>query len=335
MTKTLKHRIGFKKILAIITAAVICIALVACSKAPGNEPAKTDKPTDVPAATDAATQAPVVTDAPTEKPTDAPTAEPTEKPDPTANPYEGMPEPYFDLAFRKDEVYDALGNNDMEMEDGEVGEFTVNLDGKEVKVTGYRGTDDDDYMFILLDEYASDFPGFVEDGVTYEIFLQIDEIPAAGGGMRISNGTGGGTTMAIRGSQGQLNFNVGSTGQDGTYPGSGYIYAQTNDASQGTKIEAGKLVHVLGMYDAVNGMVRLYYNGELASEGEFGTGNFNMAGTHSGKLGIGINASFQTERLANVTAFTIVKARVYRQALTAEEVAAVYQNCVKAVTPAE
>lgn len=335
MISFLKHRIRLKRVLAIITAAVICIALAACNKAPDNEPGKTDKPADVPAATDAATAAPVVTDAPTEKPTDAPTAAPTEKPDPTANPYEGMPEPYFDLAFGRNDVFDALGNNDIEVEDGEVGEFTVNFDGKDVKVTGYRGTDDDDYMFILLDEYSSDFPAFVEDGVTYEIFIQIDEIPAAGGGMLISNGNGGGTNMAIRGTQGQINFNVGSTTQDGTYPGSGYIYAQTNDASQGTKIEAGKLVHVLGMYDAENGMVRLYYNGELASEGEFGTGKFNMAGTHSGKLGIGINASYQTERLGNVTAFTIVKARVYRQALTAEEVAAVYQNCVKAVTPAE
>ncbi len=330
-----KQRNWFKKMLALLIAATVCIAFAACAKAPENEPGKTEKPEDVPALTDAATQEPVITDAPTQAPTDAPTAAPTEKPEPTANPYEGIPEPYFDLAFRKDEVFDARGNNDMEMEDGEIGEVTVNIDGKDVKVTGYRGTDDDDYMFILLDEYSSDFPAFVENGVTYEIFIQIDEIPSTGGGMLMSNGNGGGTNMAIRGSRGQINFNVGSTTQDGTYPGSGYIYAQTNDASQGTKIEAGKLVHVVGMYDVENGMVRLYYNGELASEGTFGTGKFNMAGTSSGKLGIGINASYQTERLGNVTAFTIVKARVYRQALTAEEVAAVYQNCVKSVTPAE
>ena len=246
-----------------------------------------------------------------------------------------MPEPYFDLAFGKNDAFDALGNNDIEMGDGDIGEYTVNLDGKEIKVTGFHGSDEDDYMFILLDEYASDFPGFVEEGVTYEIFIQIEEIPAASGGMLISNGNGGGTNMAIRGSQGQINFNVGSTMQDGTYPGSGYIYAQTTDASQGAKIEAGKLVHVLGMYDAENGKVRIYYNGELKSEGDFGTGEFNMAGTHSGKLGIGINASYQSETLGRLTEYTVVKARVYRKALTAEEVTAVYQNCIAAVTPAE
>ena len=335
MKNQLKHRSGINKILAIFTAAVICVAFAACAKTPDDGSGKTDKATDVPAATGVATQAPVVTDDPTEKPTAAPTAAPTEKPDPTADPYEGMPVPYFDLAFDNDEVYDACGNTDMEMEDGEIGEFTVNFDGKDVKTTGYRGTDGDDYMFVVFDEFSADFPGFVSEGLTYEIFIQIDEIPPAGGGMLISNGNGGGANMHIRGSQGQINFNVGSTTPDGTYPGSGYIYAQTNDATKGTKIEAGKLVHVLGMYDVENGMVRLYYNGVLASEGEFGSGEFNMAGTHNGKLGIGINASYQTERLGNATAFTIVKARVYRQALTAEEVAAVYQNCVKAVTPAE
>ena len=112
MAKNSKHRSRLLIIAAIITAVIICLAFAACNKEQGNEPGKTDKPTDVPAVTDAVTQAPVVTDAPTEKPTAAPTAAPTEVPDPTEYPYEGMPEPYFDLAFSKNDAFDALGNND-------------------------------------------------------------------------------------------------------------------------------------------------------------------------------------------------------------------------------
>ena len=175
----------------------------------------------------------------------------------------------------------------------------------------------------------------VEEGVSYELFIQIDQIPASSGGLLISNGNGGGTNLAIRGSQGQVNFNVGSTQQDGTYSGSGYIYAQPTEASEGKKIEAGKLVHLVGIYDPVGAKVSLYYDGELASEGEFGAGDFKMAGTKSGALGIAYNASFTSECLGNLTPFSIVKARVYRQPLTAEEVKTVYENCVALVSPAE
>ncbi|MBO4326734.1 MAG: hypothetical protein J5950_05650 [Clostridia bacterium] len=333
MKKRFDRKSGLILHVILVLATIICVVFAACAKTPETPADTTTVTTDAPAVTDA----PKATDAPTEVITKAPTEPPTEAPsvDPTEYPYEGMPEPYFDLAFDKNSAFDALYNNDIEIEDGEIGEFTVNLDGKEIKVTGFHGVDEDDYMTILLSEYESSFTSFVEEGVTYEIFIQIEEIPVSSGGLLISNGNGGGTNLAIRGSQGQINFNVGSTAQDGTYPGSGYIYAQTNDASQGAKIEAGKLVHVLGIYDAEAGKVKIYYNGELKSEGDFGSGEFNMASTRSGVLGIAYNASFATETLGRLTEFTVVKARVYRQALTDEQVRTVYENCLKYVTPAE
>jgi hypothetical protein len=336
MKKSFDRFSGLLKAAALLLVLLLCASAAACAGNTGDDPGE-KTPEATKAQTSEATEAPKATDAATVAPTPNPTEPPTEKPsvDPTANPYEGMPVPYFDLAFKKNDAYDALDNTELEVEDGSVEEVEVNLGGETYKVTGFRGTDDDDYMTIILDEYASDFRGFVEEGVSYEIFIQIDEIPASSGGLLISNGNGGGTNLAIRGSQGQLNFNVGSTAQDGTYPGSGYIYAQTNDASQGTKIEAGTLVHVVGIYDPEEGKVQLYYNGELSSEGEFGTGDFNMASTRSGVLGIAYNASFQNERLGNLTSFTIVEARVYRQPLTAEEVKAVYDNCVNAVKSAQ
>ena len=315
---------------ALLIMAAFCILFTACT-GPASEGPATDKAAE---ATPTAKITAVPTELPTEAPpTEVPTATPV--PEPTEYPYEGMPEPYFDLLFKDKDVYDALDNVEPVMEGGEVGEFKVNLDGKEVTVPGFFGSDDDSYITLNLTEYDISFADFVSEGVTYEIFIQLKDVPDAGGGMLISNGNGGGTNMAIRGSEGQINFNVGCTTQDGTYCGSGYVYAQTNDASQGAKIENGKLVHVVGVYDVENGEVRLYYNGELMSSGNYGSGEFNMASTRNGVLGVAYNASYPSERLGKLTDFTIVKARGYRQALTNEEVKAIYDNCIAAVTPSE
>jgi hypothetical protein len=323
MKNSSTKRLTLIRAAVLLLATALCVVFGACAKTP-DKPVPTEAPQD-------ATEVPAPTDTPV--PTEAPTAAPT--PEPTPNPYEGMPVPYFDLAFDKGVAYDARDINELEVYGGEVGDVTVNFGGSDVTVTGFRGTTGDDFIKVLLDEYASDFPAFVEEGVSYEIFIQIDQIPASSGGLLISNGNGGGTNLAIRGSQGQVNFNVGSTQQDGTYSGSGYIYAQPTEASEGKKIEAGKLVHLVGIYDPGEAKVSLYYDGELASQGEFGEGDFKMAGTKSGALGIAYNASFTTECLGNLTPFTIVKARVYRQPLTAEEVKTVYENCVKLVSPSE
>ena len=331
MKKRSENRSKLLKAAALLVTLAMIFAFASCSKTPGGKPAD-----NTPGKSDA-TEAPKPTEAPAPTDTPVPTEAPTETPapEPTPNIYEGMPVPYFDLAFDKGVAFDAREISELEVSGGEVGDVTVNFGGNDVTVTGFRGTTGDDFITIILEEYEFDFPAFVEEGVSYELFIQIDQIPASSGGLLISNGNGGGTNLAIRGSQGQVNFNVGSTQQDGTYSGSGYIYAQPTEASEGKKIEAGKLVHLVGIYDPVGAKVSLYYDGELASEGEFGAGDFKMAGTKSGALGIAYNASFTSECLGNLTPFSIVKARVYRQPLTAEEVKTVYENCVALVSPAE
>ncbi|MBP5730171.1 MAG: hypothetical protein J6X19_03105, partial [Clostridia bacterium] len=235
------------------------------------------------------------------------------------------------LGFGDGDVFDAVSGRELWMEGGEVGEFSVNHNGKSVKVKGYYGSDPDSYITIDLSDFA-DFTEFVGDGVTYEIFLQIENIPSSSGGLLISNGNGGGTNMAIRGSLGQINFNAGSTAQDGTYCGSGYVYAQTNDASDGETIEDCIMEHVLGVYDPVNGLIKLYHNGALVEASDIGSGEFRWGGSRPDVLGIAWDPSSPGERLGSLTEFTIVKARVYRQVLTDEEVKAAYDNCVALVS---
>ena len=336
---------AFKTVLKTVALAIAALLVILCAACAAKPDTPAEEATDKPVVTDAPAKP---TDAPA-KPTEAP-AEPTEKPadpteapatatkkpsEPTANPYEGIPEPYIDLAFTKDDVYDARENTELWAIDGSVGEYTVNFNGKDVKVTGFHGEDDDDYIKIDLTEYSSDFRGFIEEGITYELFIQIEDTPSSSGGVLICNGNGGGLNMAIRGSQGQLNFNVGSTTQDGTYCGSGFAYAQPYDANEGAQIEERKLVHISGVYDPENRQIKLFYNGELLSAGDIGTGDFKMASTVNGVLGIAYNASLPSESLGRFTEFTIVEARIYRQPLTDEEVRAAYQNCVSALGLAE
>ena len=325
-----KRSNSFLRFVAVLMALALVAAFGACGKAPADEPAKaTDVPaTQQPAPTEAPTQAP--TKAPTEAPTEAPTAAPATESVP-AGPTAEPPAPFFDLGFGDGEVFDAVSGRELWMEGGEVGEFSVNHNGKSVKVKGYYGSDPDSYITIDLSDFA-DFAEFVGDGVTYEIFLQIENIPSSSGGLLISNGSGGGTNMAIRGSLGQINFNAGSTSQDGTYCGSGYVYAQTNDASDGETIEDCIMEHVLGVYDPVNGLIKLYHNGALVEASDIGSGEFKWGGSRPDVLGIAWDPSSPGERLGSLTEFTIVKARVYRQVLTDEEVKAAYDNCVALVS---
>ena len=329
MKKASKLTGKITKLVVLLLALTLTAAFAACSKAPADKPVVTEAPTAKPA-----TQAPAATEkptaAPTQAPTEAPTAAPATNTEP-GGPTPELPAPFFDLGFGDGEVFDATGNVTVYMEGGEVGEYTVNHNDKEVKVKGYYGSDDFSYITLDLTGFSefSDFTEFVGDGVTYEIFLQIDTIPSSSGGLLISNGNGGGTNLAIRGSLGQINFNAGSTTQDGDYCGSGYVYAQTNNANDGEMIEDGKMEHVVGVYDPVNRLIKLYHNGELASEGDIGTGDFNMGGTKQGVLGIAYDPSSPAERLGSLTEFTIVKARVFRQALTDEEIKALYNDCLQ------
>ena len=327
MKKANKHSGKLTKFVVLLLALTLTAVFAACNKAP-DKPVVTEAPTAKPA-----TQPPAATDkptaAPTQAPTEAPTAAPATDTEP-GGPTPELPAPFFDLGFGETEVFDATGNVTVYMEGGEVGEYTVNHNDKEFKVKGYYGSDPDSYITLDLTGFSefSDFTEFVGDGVTYEIFLQIDTIPSSSGGLLISNGNGGGTNLAIRGSLGQINFNAGSTTQDGDYCGSGYVYAQTNNANDGEMIEDSILEHVVGVYDPVNRLIKLYHNGELASEGDIGTGDFNMGGTKEGMLGIAYDPSSPGERLASLTEFTIVKARVFRQALTDEEIKALYNDCL-------
>ncbi|MBO7407562.1 MAG: hypothetical protein J6V14_08000 [Clostridia bacterium] len=329
MKKASKLSEKITKLVVLLLALTLTAAFAACGKAPADKPEVTEAPT-----AKAATQPPAATEKPTAAPTQAPTEAPTAAPATNTEPGGPTPEPpapFFDLGFGDGDVFDAVSGRELWMEGGEVGEFSVNHNGKSVKVKGYYGSDPDSYITIDLSDFA-DFTEFVGDGVTYEIFLQIENIPSSSGGLLISNGNGGGTNMAIRGSLGQINFNAGSTAQDGTYCGSGYVYAQTNDASDGETIEDCIMEHVLGVYDPVNGLIKLYHNGALVEASDIGSGEFRWGGSRPDVLGIAWDPSSPGERLGSLTEFTIVKARVYRQVLTDEEVKAAYDNCVALVS---
>ncbi|MBP5665878.1 MAG: hypothetical protein J6X87_06310, partial [Clostridia bacterium] len=94
------------RVAVLLLATALCVVFGACAKTP-DKPVPTEAPQD-------ATEVPAPTDTPV--PTEAPTAAPT--PEPTPNPYEGMPVPYFDLAFDKGVAYDARDINELEVYGG-------------------------------------------------------------------------------------------------------------------------------------------------------------------------------------------------------------------------
>ncbi len=70
----------------------------------------------------------------------------------------------------------------------------------------------------------------------------------------------------------------------------------------------------------------------LWGSADFGTKTFNLGSAQYDHMGIGLNVSYTSESLGGATPYTVIRSNVYDTALTAEQVAAEYYNCIDALT---
>lgn len=243
-----------------------------------------------------------------------------------------VPDAYFDLDFSNGTVSDAKGNAEVTVVNGAIKETTVTHNGEEKTATAYTsGNNGTYYMSLKFDDITTDaqMGEFVLGSSTFEIFLKLDKLPGATVGL-ITSCNGGGVTLYLRKQAGgQINFQIGSTNPNSNVDGYGGKYSAAAPMN-GTYpvIEAGKLLHIVGSYDSETNMMKIYINGILVSEADYGEGNFRDGSGNDTVLGIGYNPQYNGECLSSYANYELYEARIYNTALTDEQVAQEYWNCI-------
>jgi hypothetical protein len=98
--------------------------------------------------------------------------------------------------------------------------------------------------------------------------------------------------------------------------------------NDGPVIEAGDLVHIVGSYDKATNKMKLYINGILVSEADYGTGNFKGGNGNDYILGVGYNPQYGNEEISDYANYEVFEAKIYNSALSDEQVAQEYWNCI-------
>jgi len=71
---------------------------------------------------------------------------------------------------------------------------------------------------------------------------------------------------------------------------------QSIDANQGTKIDNGRVAHVVGVYDKDANLLKLYYNGVLVATADYGNRNgWNLGSAKHNTFGIGMNVAYPSK----------------------------------------
>ena len=245
-----------------------------------------------------------------------------------------LPDAYFDLDMSSGTPVDSKNNATVTVTGGSVVDATVTHDGKESTTSVFTGDRYKNayYMTLNFNNIKSDaeWESFVMGSSTFEIMIRLDKIPTSTVGIFTSCNEGG-TTIYIRRNGKQLNFQIGST-----YPnenglggaGVGNYSAATSMDNDGPVIEAGDLVHIVGSYDKATNKMKLYINGILVSEADYGTGSFKGGKENDYVLGIGYNPQYGNEEISDHANYEVFEAKIYNSALSDEQVAQEYWNCI-------
>ncbi len=158
-------------------------------------------------------------------------------------------------------------------------------------------------------DYSSnnDFKNRLSDGHSMEVMFMLGtELPADAEVKMFSSHQSGGTGFLI--SKAERNKQISFI----SHVGGGYKWAES-----GITPKVGQYYHAVGVWDKEAGKCRLYVDGELKSEVN-ATGDFKMVPAASQWFGIGADPS--SEKGTNAWNGDVVLARVYDEALTAEQV---------------
>lgn len=243
------------------------------------------------------------------------------------------PSPYFDLGFTNNGVYDKAGNVQVEMIGGSVGDTSVNYNETAYTAKSYTGSGDGQYIKLKLNNInsADDLKNFIFSGCSFEIFLQLANQPGGTLGL-MTTLNGGGVGLGLRGADAQINFQIGTTGSTYEYGWVNYAAVAPMEYETGNHIETQKMVHLIATYDNQTNKLNLYRDGVLINSGSYGTGDFKIGSALYNELGIGVNISYLSESLGKYTEYTVVTAKLYDQCLSANQISAEFDSCVRLLT---
>ena len=246
-----------------------------------------------------------------------------------------VPDAYFDLDLSSGTPTDASGNATVTVKGGSVTETTVSHNDKEATVDAFTGDKNNGSYYLTLNfndiKTDAQMGEFVMGSSTFEIFLKFDNLPKKTVGL-ITSCNGGGFTLYMRKETGQINFQIGSTNpnanSDGGAGKGNYSAVTPMNTISFPVIEADTLVHIVSTYDSATNTMKLYINGILVASADYGTGSFKGGSKADYVVGIGYNPQYSSEEISSYADYELYDAKIYNTALTDEQVAQEYWNCI-------
>ena len=245
-----------------------------------------------------------------------------------------VPTAFFDLEFQNGVAVNAGTSKDtatVTMTGGSIKETTVKFNGEEKTATAF--TKGEDGLYYLTVDFQNtfateaDWGNFIMGSSTFEVFFKLDNLPGKTIGIMTSCNAGG-MTLYVRKSSGQINFQLGSNSGNSQSDNKGSYSAAVNMSSNGPEVAANELLHIVGSYNAQDNRMRLYVNGVCIADVDYGSGTWKAGEKNDLTLGIGYNPQYPTEEISSYTDYELYEARIYNSALSDEQVAQQYWNCI-------
>ena len=317
-----------KKLIALILAVLFVFAVASCGGEPDQSTPEDTKAEDPGSTPEAST--PEDTASPEESTPEASTPEESTKEPEVPTPVE-LPDAYVDFDFSNGTITDRKGNVTIENKGASVGEAAVTAGSKTATLSVLRIDESGEYVLCTFNKMGTsdDVKAWAESGFAVEAFYVMGEKSGVQG---IVCGTEQAKSTGQRGGWG-LAENAGKPYFITAASGNVYISANTTATSASSTTE---LVHVVAVYDYEAGKQYLYINGECVnSEGQAISGEFAPAGAEAfNKFCLGSDYRETEKATAEVpidfptSDMTMVDAKIYSSALTAEQVAAAYENAL-------
>ena len=251
--------------------------------------------------------------------------EPIETPEPSEP---ELPEAYADFEFAG-EITDAKGNVTVTNKGASVGKTSVTVNGETYETDALMVTESGQYVLCEFKNLtdAAAVKAWAEKGFSVEAFYVMNSKGDVQGivcGTETVSGIRGGWGIAEN--AGKPYFIIGTTG------------AYCSGPTAGAVSSTSELVHVLAVYDFESKKQYLYINGTAVGSGQTISGSFVPAGNEACNrfcLGadyraeVNVNDQYSIDYLTQ--GMTMVDAKLYSQALTAEQVKAAYDAAVAAL----
>ncbi|MBS6446503.1 MAG: metallophosphoesterase [Clostridiales bacterium] len=241
------------------------------------------------------------------------------------------PEAYVDFDFSNGTITDTKGNVTIENKGATVGTAAVTAGTKSATVNALRVSNSGEYVLCTFNKLdTSDaVKEWAENGFTVEAFYVMG---TKGGVQGVVCGTEQANSTKLRGGWG-IAENAGKPYFITASSRNAYDSANTTAAAASSTTE---LVHVVAVYDYAAGKQYLYINGECVNpDGQALSGEFAPAGAEAfNKFCLGADYR-ETAKVTSTTPIdyptkdmTMVDAKIYSSALTAEQVQTAYENAL-------